>query len=109
MFSGFASIGRTRTREQARTVEALRLAITAQALVELATHPDEPEERQTELNNLVANAVMTRGNVRQARGELDIALADYDAAIKLMDALRAELEPAGRWEVGLRNDWPTPT
>ncbi|MDG4558145.1 MAG: hypothetical protein P9F19_12275, partial [Candidatus Contendobacter sp.] len=104
----WACIDRAETyREQARTVEALRLAITAQALAELAAHPDEPEERRTELKNHAAGTKMTRGNVRQARGELDIALSDYDAAIKLREALRAELEPAGRWEVGLRNDLAT--
>ncbi|MDG4558148.1 MAG: hypothetical protein P9F19_12290 [Candidatus Contendobacter sp.] len=58
------------------------------------------------LRNDLATAYMNRGNAKlDASGHgPGAALSDYDAAIKLMDALRAKLEPAGRWEVGLRND-----
>jgi hypothetical protein len=86
-----------------RTQEALRLCVTAQSLVMLAGSPDESEETQTTLRHQVVGASMTRGNVWQSCNEFKVAIADYDEAIAMMDALRADLEPQGRWEMGLRN------
>ncbi|MDG4555818.1 MAG: hypothetical protein P9F19_00260 [Candidatus Contendobacter sp.] len=59
-----------------------------------------------EYRNGLAMAYYNRGLAKaQASGHgPGSALADYDAAIALREALRAELEPAVRWEVGPRND-----
>ena len=93
-----------RYREAYQTAEALRLCVTARALALLATHADEPEATQITLRNLAAGALMTRGNVWQSRHQFNAAIADYDNAIAIRKALRADLEPTGRWETGLRND-----
>ncbi|MFZ1494341.1 MAG: hypothetical protein WAU60_13140 [Candidatus Competibacter denitrificans] len=66
----------------------------------------EPQGRwETELRNDLANAYMNRGNAKQHASEYGprAAIADYDEAIAIMNALRSELEPQGRWETGLRN------
>jgi len=57
-------------------------------------------------SNLLAAAYIIRGNAKQdATGHgPGAAIADYDAAIALMDDLRRLLEPDGRWEAALRND-----
>ena len=96
-------INRAKTyQQQCRTVEALRLSITAQSLAELAAHPDESEDRQAELNNCTAGAMMTRGDVRQTRGDLSGALADYGQAIELREALRRQL--GAEWPPAWAND-----
>ncbi|MDG4559614.1 MAG: hypothetical protein P9F19_19790 [Candidatus Contendobacter sp.] len=79
---------------------AIALMNTLRAELEPAGH------WEVGLRNDLAGAYMNRGNAkRDASGHgLGAALADYDTAIALRKALRAELEPAGRWEVGLRND-----
>uniref|UniRef100_UPI001C1FAD81 hypothetical protein n=1 Tax=Thiohalocapsa sp. ML1 TaxID=1431688 RepID=UPI001C1FAD81 len=58
------------------------------------------------LRNDLAMAYSNRGNAKQATGGHGpaAALADYDAAIAIFDALRRLLEPDGRWEVALRNN-----
>lgn len=91
-------------RADYRTQEALRLCVTAQSLVMLASHPDEPEETQTALRNQAAGAFMSRGNVWQSRNQFKVAIADCAEAIAIREALCADLEPQGRWETGLRND-----
>jgi tetratricopeptide (TPR) repeat protein len=52
----------------------------------------------------MADDYRNRANVRAMQGDHAAAIADYDAAIKLMEGLRGLLEPQGRWEAGLRND-----
>jgi tetratricopeptide (TPR) repeat protein len=49
---------------------------------------------------------MNRGNAKQGASEYgpSAAIADYDEAIAIREALRADLEPQGCWEMGLRND-----
>jgi tetratricopeptide (TPR) repeat protein len=89
-------------QKQARTVEALRLSITALSLAELATHPDEPEQRQGELINHTASVLMVRGDIRRARGELADALADGGQAIDLREDLRQRL--GAEWPPAWAND-----
>jgi len=67
----------------------------------------EPEGRwEAGLRNDLAMAYTSRGTAKaQATGHgPGAAIADYDAAIVLMEDLRRLLEPEGRWEAGLRND-----
>jgi hypothetical protein len=57
------------------------------------------------LRNDLACAYMNRGIAKQLATGYGpaAAIADYDAAVKLQEALRLLLEPEGRWEAGLRN------
>jgi hypothetical protein len=66
----------------------------------------EPEGRWAAgLRNDLAGAYMNRGTAKaQATGHgPGAAIADFDAAIALMDDLRRLLEPEGRWEARLRD------
>ena len=61
---------------------------------------------ETLWRNDLASAYSNRGVAKQAASGHGpaAALADYDAAIAIGEALRRLLEPKGRWEVELRND-----
>ena len=59
------------------------------------------------LRNNLASAYMNRGNAKQdAEGHgAGAALGDYDAAIRIGEALRQTLEPRGQWDPPLRNNF----
>jgi tetratricopeptide (TPR) repeat protein len=57
-----------------------------------------------EYRHILAKAFMNRGVARQGVPDLNAAIQDYDAAIAIMDGLRANLEPQGQWNPQYRND-----
>ncbi|MBO8087718.1 MAG: hypothetical protein J7D61_16915, partial [Marichromatium sp.] len=61
---------------------------------------------EVSLRNALATAYMNRGVAKQSASGHGpaAAIADYDAAIAIGEAVRQLLEPEGRWEVDLRND-----
>jgi hypothetical protein len=62
-------------------------------------------EPHTELRNGLATAYMNRGNARRtSRNGFDAAIADYDVAIVLREALRHDLGAAWEAHTELRND-----
>ncbi|EGV27498.1 TPR repeat-containing protein, partial [Thiorhodococcus drewsii AZ1] len=66
----------------------------------------EPDGRwEVDLRNDLASAYVNRGLAKQSASSHGpaAALADYDAAIAIREAVRQRLEPEGRWEVALRN------
>jgi tetratricopeptide (TPR) repeat protein len=59
------------------------------------------------LQNDLAKAYTNRGNAQQGVPDLGAAIADYDQAITLREAIRRQLEPLGRWDPSLQNDLGT--
>ncbi|EGV28158.1 hypothetical protein ThidrDRAFT_3993, partial [Thiorhodococcus drewsii AZ1] len=77
------------------------------AIAEAVRQRLEPEGRwEIDLRHALASAYMNRGNTKQSASGHGpaAALADYDAAIAIREAVRQRLEPEGRWEIDLRND-----
>ena len=76
------------------------------ALMEALRQELEPQGKWDQsLRNGLTMAYMNRGVAKQdAAGHgPGAAIADYDRAIALMEALRQELEPQGKWDQSLRN------
>jgi hypothetical protein len=83
------------------------LAIEIREALRAALEPD--ARWDPPLRNNLAAAYMNRGNAkRSAEGHGPVAaIADYDLVIEIMGALRATLEPDGRWDPPLRNHLAT--
>jgi tetratricopeptide (TPR) repeat protein len=91
--------------EQSRSVEAVIAYDAAIKVMEKVRDLLEPAGAWTPaLRNDLATAYTNKGNVLQSQGHLDAAVTAYDAAIKMGEAVRDLLEPAGAWTPALRND-----
>jgi hypothetical protein len=77
------------------------------AILEALRAQLEPHGRgEAKLRNDLAGAYVNRGNAKRDATEYGAvaAIGDYDAAIAILEELRAQLEPQDRWEAELRND-----